>query len=138
MPRIVKILVAAVLLGSLTIQADPFKMWNWTPSTEYMDGTPIPSTDIQSWTLHCSNMPGSPYEVDIAITGISAPPSEEDMWPIVQGMPGDYVCILTQHSRDWDSDSPGSNEIPFLVTPDQVGKVPAAITDLRIVAPPSQ
>jgi len=122
--RYLKIAIAAILLGSLTVQADPFKTWNWTGPVTYENGQNIPGGDLINYTLHCGMVPGS-YVASQVVT-MQTPPSLEDMQFIVQGMPGTYYCALTVQSLVHGTESAYSNEVNFTVLPGQLGLVPNA------------
>lgn len=130
--KYVKMLVAIVLLGSLTVQADPFKTWNWTPPTNYENGQIIPTTDGLSYTLYCNDVSGDigpPYEVLIPLDDPGAPPSYEDMGLVVAGQAGTYYCVATATSSN-GSESGYSNETNFTVTVADLGFVPRPPTNL--------
>ena len=123
--RYLKIAIAAILLGSLTVQADPFKTWNWTGPVTYENGQNIPGGDLINYTLHCGMQAGGPY-VATQIVQMQTPPSLEDMAFIVQGLPGTYYCALTVQSAAHGTESAYSNEVNFTVLPGQLGLVPNA------------
>lgn len=123
MKKIFQFVIAAILLGSLTIQADPVKTWNWTPPTQYENGSAIPGGDLENYTLHCSNTAGPPYEAS-RIFGMQVSPSIEDMDFIVGGVPGTYFCVSTVASVAHGSTSGYSNEVNFTVVPGDLGLVP--------------
>lgn len=125
--RLLKYLTAFILLGSLTIQADPFKTWNWDEPVTYTNGNPIPGTDNLTYTLHCndtSGETGEPYEIDIALDDPGAPPSIEDMAPVIRGRAGTYHCVSTATSSAFGTTSGYSNETPLVVTQTDLGFVP--------------
>lgn len=125
--RSVQLFVAAILLGSITIQAEPNKLWDWTPSTTYVNGNVISASDVQTFTLHCNTTPdeqGEPYEIAIALDDPGAPPSVEDMAPVVQGRFGTFYCAATQKSTAFQTESGFSNEVAFTVAPKDLGFVP--------------
>lgn len=131
--RRIRIVTALLLLASITIQADPFKSWDWLPPTTYENGNPIPSTDVLAYTLHCNDTPmeqGPPYEVEIALDDPGAPPSVEDMAPVVQGRAGTYYCAATASSAAYGTTSGFSNEVNFIVTAGSLGYVPKPPTNL--------
>jgi len=120
-------IVALVLLASLTVSADPWKMWNWTEPSAYTNGNPIPGSDTLTYTLYCNDMPGeqgAPYEVLILLDDAGAPPSNEDMDIVVQGRPGTYYCAATARSSAFSTESEYSNESFFTVTAETLGFVP--------------
>jgi len=136
--RLLKWLITALLLGSLTIQADPFKIWDWTGPTLYSNGQPIPGTDILEFTLYCNDTSGEsgpPYEVAIALDDPGAPPSQEDMAPVVQGRVGVYYCVSTARSSSYNTESGYSNEVNFTVTSMDLGFVPSPPTNLLFQTP---
>ena len=133
MKRIIQGVVWAVLLGSLTIQADPFKTWTWTEPTQYENGNPIHSTDTITYTLYCndtSGEQGEPYEIAIALDDPGAPPSIEDMAPVVRGRAGTYYCVATAASFAFNTESAFSAETNFIVTAASIGNVPRPPTNL--------
>ncbi len=123
MKRFIQIAVALVLLGSLTIQADPLKTWNWTAPTTYINNIPIPGGDLTDTTLHCGMQLGGPYPATQVFT-MQAPPSIEDMAFVVAGMPGEYYCVATVASTTYGTTSGFSNEVNFTVLPGTLGFVP--------------
>lgn len=123
MKRAIQTLIATVLLGSLTLQADPIKTWNWVAPTAYENGTPIPGGDLEAYTLHCGMQAGGPY-VASQVFEMQVSPSDEDMAFIVQGMPGTYYCAATVRSVAHGTESGYSNEVNFTVLPESLGLVP--------------
>jgi hypothetical protein len=123
MKRTLQWIVAIVLLGSLTIQADPFKTWNWTDPAEYENGSIIPETDDLSFRLKCGTTLGGPY--DLYETLLTEPaPSVQDMGPLVSNTPGTYYCIATATSSLHNTESAPSNEVNFTVLPGDLGLRP--------------
>ena len=123
MKRTFQLLVAVLLLGSLTIQADPIKEWNWSAPTEYENNTAITSADILTYTLYCGTVSGGPY--DVFITNMDTPPPQDiDMAPLVGNVPGTYYCVATARSTLYASESGYSNEANFTVTSGDLGYVP--------------
>ena len=132
---LVKVAVASFLLGSLTVQGNPFKIWNWTVPATYENLQPIPVGDTLTYTLYCNDSPGEsgpPYEVAIALDDPGAPPSTEDMDPIVQSRAGTYYCVSTARSSIHGTESVYSNEANFTVTPGSLGLVPNPPTNLTL------
>lgn len=123
MKRIVQFLIAALLLGSLTIQADPFKEWNWSPPTQYVNGSTIPPSDDLSYTLYCGNTQGGPYDL-FSASLTKPPPDNMDMAPLVNDVPGVYYCVATATSSIYLSESDYSGEASFSVTGEALGFVP--------------
>lgn len=135
MKKFAKLLIAVILLGSLTIQADPFLTWDWDVPTNYANGSPIPASDILMYTLHCNETPGeqgAPYEIQIALDDPGAPPSIEDLAPVVQGRAGTYYCVSTALSSVHSTESGFSNEANFTVTSGDLGFVPTPPGNLRL------
>lgn len=125
MRKAIKIIAAAALLGSLTIQAAPDKTFDWTAPTLYENGQSIPAGDLTNYTLHCGTAAGGPYPVSRAFSSQS-PPSLEDMAFVVQGQPGTYFCVSTVESAAHGTTSGFSNEVNFSVSPADLGFVPQA------------
>ena len=125
MKRTLQWIVAMILLGSLTIQADPFKTWNWTGPTEYENNLPIPPEDLLSFNLKCGTIQGGPYDQYEALLD-AAPPSLQDMGPLVMNTPGDYFCVATATSLLHNTESEASNEVVFTVLPTDLGLRPKA------------
>ncbi len=123
MKRGIQIFVAFVLLGSLTIDAAPFKDWFWNDPTTYENGQQIPAGDLASRTLKCGSTLGGPYTMETLFVS-QAPPSNEDMAFVVNGIPGDYYCISTVWSLTYMAESQVSNEVNFTVAPGALGFVP--------------
>jgi hypothetical protein len=123
MKRAIQAAVMLVLLGSLTIQADPFKEWNWTGPTEYENGTLIPAEDDLSFNLYCGTTEGGPYDQYSALL-TEPPPDVQDMGPLVMNTPGTYYCVSTATSSLWNSESAYSNEVAFTVLPSDLGLRP--------------
>lgn len=133
--RRIRIVTALLLLASITIQANPFKLWDWTPPTTYENLETIPVTDNLSYTLHCNDTPGEqgpPYEVEVALDDPGAPPSNEDMAPVVQNRAGTYYCAATASSSLHGTTSGFSNEANFIVTAASLGYVPKPPTNLTL------
>lgn len=121
--KIARWMIAILLFGSLTIQADPFKEWNWTGPTQYENNTAIPPEDSITITLKCGVSAGGPY--DRFETSLpQPPPSNQDMGLLVQNQPGTYYCIATARSALWQTESAPSNEVNFTVLPSDLGLRP--------------
>ena len=112
-----------LLLASLTIQADPLKVWQWTEPTQYENGQNIPGGDLTNYTLHCGMQAGGPYPATQTFA-MQTPPSEEDMAFVVAGIPGTYYCVATVSSVNHITTSGFSNEVNFTVLPGTLGFVP--------------
>ena len=112
-----------LLLASLTIQADPLKVWQWTEPTQYENGQNIPGGDLTDYTLHCGMQQGGPYPATQTFA-MQSPPSEEDMAFVVAGLPGTYYCVSTVSSVNHMTTSGFSNEVNFTVLPGTLGFVP--------------
>ena len=135
MKNFVRAIVTLLLLGSLTLQADPWKTWNWDNPTSYTNGNPIPGSDVLETLLYCNDIPGeqgAPYEVMIQLDDPGAPPSVEDMDIVVQGRPGTFYCAATSYSPAFSTESEYSNEGSFTVTADSLGFVPLPPTNLTL------
>jgi hypothetical protein len=122
MKRMLQWTVAIILLGSLTIQADPFKTFDWISPTEYENNTPIPTTDELSYRLKCGGLEGGPY--DLFETTMIEKPSLQDLGPLVMNTPGTYYCVATATSSLHNLESGPSNEVNFTVLPSDLGLRP--------------
>ena len=123
MKRALQWTVAIILLGSLTLSAEPTKLWDWTAPTEYENNLPIPSSDVLSYTLYCGVTDGGPY--DQFITAMNTPPPQDvDMAPLVANTPGTYYCVLTATSSTHLEESDYSNQVNFTVLPGDLGYRP--------------
>ena len=118
-----RFITVLILLGSLTIQADPIKTWSWTAPTEYENNISIPGGDLTAFALHCGMTQGGPYPATKIFT-MQTPPSIEDMDFVVAGLPGTYYCVATVSSLAHFTMSGYSNEINFTVVPGDLGFVP--------------
>lgn len=123
MKRTVQIVVMAILLGSLTIQADPFKTWNWTAPTEYENEFPIPAEDDLVYYLYCGTTEGGPYDQYVSLLEEPAP-TVQDMGGLVMNTPGTYYCVATARSTLHGTESRYSNEVNFTVLPTDLGLTP--------------
>ena len=123
--KVVQLTVAAILLGALTIQADPFKTFNWTGPDEYENNLPIPAEDILSYNLFCGSVEGGPYDTYAQLL-TPQPPSVEDMAALVMNTPGTYYCVATATSLLHNLESVPSNEVNFTVLPGELGLRPKA------------
>jgi len=130
MKRLLQVFVGAFLVGSLTVWAEPYRTWDWNEPKFYENNQPIPNTDLLVYTLRCSRFPLAPILTDQPITNPNGPPSTEDMEPTVQGVAGDYVCVMDARSTEKGTTSGYSNESPFTVTSGQLGFVPSPPTNL--------
>lgn len=122
MNRVSKVVVAVLLLGSLTISAEPFKTWSWVGPSVYENGDPI-IADPLTFRLHCGIEQGGPYPTTITLD-LQTPPALQDMVSLVMGLPGIYYCVETATSSLFGSTSGFSNEANFTVTPASLGFVP--------------
>jgi hypothetical protein len=122
MKRSLQWTVAIILLGSLTIQADPFKTFDWTAPTEYENDALIPASDELTYRLKCGVLGGGPY--DLFETTLIEKPSVQDMGPLVANTPGTYYCIATATSLLHSTESAPSNEVNFTVLPSDLGLRP--------------
>jgi len=130
MKRLFHLIIASVLLGSLTIQpiaeADPIMTFCWDDSTTYENGQLIPGGDLVNRQIHCGLIQGGPYPFNKPFE-MQVCPSIEDLQAAMQG-PGTYWCASTVDSLAWGSTSGYSNEINFTVTAPQLGYRPNPMT----------
>lgn len=121
--KFIKLFVALFLLSTITI-AEPFKNWNWTPPSQYVNNTPIPASDVLTYKLYCSDTDGGPYTTSFPVTDPNAPPAMIDMAPVVKGVPGTYYCVATATSSTHGSESAYSLQKDFTVTAMDLGLAP--------------
>ena len=124
MKKTIQLLIAAVLLGSLAIQAD---FTGWRPSTIYTNGQQIPASDIQTFKLHCNTTPeefGSPYEISFPGYDLQAGLTPADQALVHNYVAGTYWCAPTQFSTVHVSRSDYGPEQYFTVTAQTMGFVP--------------
>lgn len=120
--KILKLFILVLLLGSLTINAEPFKTWFWTGPDTYENGDPIIGDPLE-YKLYCGWAKDGPYPYS-AVLDIQAPPALQDMAFAVLGMVGVFFCVETAKSSLYLTESPFSNEVSFTVTPASRGFVP--------------
>ncbi len=136
MHRYPRLVAFICLLFVGTAIAAPDLLFDWDVSPTYENGEAIDPLDTLTHTLHCNTTPGEfgpPYEVQIALDDPGAPPSREDMAPVHNGVIGTYSCASTATSSLYGSTSGFSNEVNFTVTAGDLGFVPVAPSNLRIV-----
>lgn len=121
MKKVIRGAVALLLFGPLTISADPFKTFNWSGPSTYVNGNPI-IADPLTFKLYCGEDETGPYPVQIFFD-LQTPPSLQDMAFVVMG-PGTYYCVNTATSTLYATESSFSNEVSFTVTPVSQGFVP--------------
>lgn len=149
MKRFIQLVVAAVLLGSLTIQADPFRTWSWDDPVAYDNNGPIPAGDLTARTLHCGNNPGDPsipdgsaafghvgacadrYETSTVFV-MQTSPSKEDMAFVVAGQPGTYYCASSVGSVEKGLRSGCSTEVNFIVAALELKVAPLPPANLQV------
>jgi hypothetical protein len=119
----VRFAAVVFLLGTLTLQADPFKTVEWTGPDEYVNNLPIPDSDEISHRLLCGVTEGGPYDLTEMLID-SPSPSLEDMGALVMDNPGTYYCVMTATSSTWNLTSAYSNEVNFTVLPSDLGLRP--------------
>ena len=124
MKRTFQIFIAAILFGSLTIQAD---FAGWRPSTSYENGETIPSSDVQTFQLYCNTTPdefGPPYEVLFSPYDLTASLTPSQQTLVSGGQSGTYWCAPTQTSTVYAAESRYGPEQDFIVTAQTMGFVP--------------
>jgi len=126
MKRMLQWIVAIVLIGSLTIQANPFKTFDWVEPTEYENNLPIPEEDVLNINILCSANAGGPYTIEFGVVDELAPPTVLDVGSLVQNTPGTYYCVATAASVLHGTTSVHSNEVNFTVFPTDLGLTPKA------------
>ena len=118
MNKPIRIIVVAGLLGSLTLQAEPFLTWDWVAPIEYESGEPI-IADTLEYQLYCGTEANGPYP-DVKILDLQTPPALQDM-AFAVGVEGTYSCVLTARSDLYGTTSRFSNEVTFIAMPGSQG-----------------
>jgi hypothetical protein len=131
MRKFIRVVIASILLGSITIDAEPLKTWSWTEPGNYENGSAIPGGDLTGYTLHCGTQSGGPYNASQVFSS-QTPPSIDDMGFIVSGTPGTYYCVSTVTSLQHSTTSGFSNEVNFSVLPADLGFVPMPPVNLTL------
>lgn len=124
MKRTFQLLVAFVLLGSLTIQAD---LGGWRPSTTYVNGQNIGLNDVQTFALYCNTTPeefGPPYEVVFPNYNLTSDLTPSQKTLVHNFVAGTYWCAPTQFSTLYGTESGYGPELDFTVTVQTIGFVP--------------
>ena len=105
MKKTIQVLIAALLLGSLTIQADVFTV-SWLPPTQYTDNSPLLEQDLDYYTLYVDGVSTIFYD--------SVPGSYSQLHTIVPA--GTYDLTLTVTTLEGVESGP-SNVKVFTVGP---------------------
>ena len=128
--RVCQAAIATLLLGSLTIQADPFRLFSWDNATTYENGQPIPIGDLTT-TAYCSATQGGPYDIPL-LPATDAEQMNWDLAPLVITGPGVYYCVTRHTSAQYGTESVDSNEVNFTVDAAELGFVPGPPTNFRL------
>lgn len=116
-----KKLLALILLLPLTVTlADGSKTFQWTPPTQYVDGTPLNDADIASYNIYCN---GS-LLANVTNTG-GTDVYESGLLPT-----GTYSCTATTVTVE-GVESAESNSTNFTVDP----SVPEAPSGFTVILP---
>lgn len=124
MKRITQWFIAIILLGSITIQADPIITDTYVKATAYENGFPRESDDVFTEAFLCGPTSGGPYLVEIAVTDPNAPPSVEDFAPCVTEGAGTYYRRGVTYSSKYGRSRLSDGERSFTVTAQDLGFVP--------------
>lgn len=120
MKRILFLMACALI--TLTSTAAPFAQFTWEPPTHYEDGSLIPSTDVLSYTIYCSNVAGGPYNVSWDV-GNGTSVNSLDLWDCVKEA-GTYYFVATVTSAALGTTSTFSNEVSRSYSANQIFKKP--------------
>lgn len=126
MKKLLQIMVAVVLLGSLTIgysQGVPVShTFQCTPATTYINGLPYAADDVITDILHCGSTINGPYPDQTPF--VCEADTVVDVSFVVRNIPGTYFCRAVHHSAKYNNDSRLSDaEANFTVTEDDLGFV---------------
>jgi len=130
--RILKILIASVLLASLTIDWSQDEGWglsyvqaadgqlhfSWSPPTQYTDGAPLLEQDLDFYTLKCDGVEIADIDNIIGTYSYSVPETGFAS--------GDHSCVLTVTTLQ-GAESGDSNAVNFTIGP-RVPMAPAGLT----------
>lgn len=137
MKRSMKILIAIILIGSLTFnyerdgffltaayaQAGGVLTINWGPPTEYTDGAPLLEQDLDFYTFYCNGV--EIKQIDSVIGNTS------DLVDLTGLASGNYTCHLTVTALpivpNLGAESGPSNTINFTIGP-RVPMAPVGLT----------
>ncbi len=99
-------LVIALLLIAPLVFAWQHKEFNWTPPTEYVDGSPLQDSEIAEYRIYCNG----------ALLGTVENSGATSTWRSPDGSlpPGDYSCYATTVVTSGE-ESEASNTINFTV-----------------------
>lgn len=103
MKRILQGIMAVVLLGSLTVQADTFIL-SWTPPAENEDGTPLLEQELDFYTVYVDSMPVVNLDVIIGTWTAQIIITKPGTWPV-------YMTVTNLHGKE----SRPSNQLLFTV-----------------------
>ena len=103
MKRISQLAIAAILLGSITVQADTFRL-SWTPPTENEDGTPLLEEELDFYTVYVDSMPIVHLDVIIGTWTADITITQPGTWPV-------YMTVTNFHGKE----SKPSNQLLFTV-----------------------
>lgn len=126
MKKLLHMLVAIVLLGSLTVDVGAqaefhTRTFNFTLPVSNTDGSPLALSAIEEVKFFCNNgQVGAITNIDTTWT------SQSGQFP-----PGDYMCVATVVANG-GVESADSNPVNFTVP----GSVPGAIVDFTVVSIP--
>lgn len=85
-----KILLAVLLLLTLSAHADESKTFTWTPPTAYTNGLPLPNTSIASYAIYCDSGGTAGSVLLATIPNVNAIKTYTHMMPS-----GSYTCFIT-------------------------------------------
>lgn len=133
MKRVLQVIIAAVLLGSLSLQYDTTGVSlraayaqaggilgiDWTPPTTYTDGVPLLEQDMDFYTFFCNGVPMKTIDL---VVGTYHDDVDISQWPS-----NDYTCHLTITSLLGQESDP-SNTVNFTIG----ARKPGTVTGLTI------
>ncbi len=114
--------VLPLLLLSSIVLGYQNKEFNWTPPTQYEDGSPLPDGEIASYNIYCN---GSLLGNVVNAGGTNTWTSPDGSLP-----PGTYDCYATTVASN-GLESEASNTVNFTVSPSN----PAAPSDFSVTLP---
>ena len=116
-----KFLLCLLLCAPLTISfAVAPKTFNWLPPTQYVDGTPLPDGEIESYNIYCNS----------ALLGNVPNTGSTDQWTSAPLSDGAHDCYATTVATNGEESDP-SNSVNFTVLPSK----PEAPTTFTVTLP---
>lgn len=133
MNRAIVVLAALTLFFmSATVWGAPTPNLSATAPTQYENGDVIPSSDVLTFLVYCTDVDNGVYPFSYDATGLTTGGITIDISTCVQGVPGTYYFVATARSTTFNVESLYSNTTARTFTAGELGKAPNAPTMLTI------